>query len=506
MALDPNILGTITFLLPIITLFVGFLILKWDALKVSIAGWVVEVIVLLFAYPEAEIMRSSIWADVSLWNAFAVIWTGFIFGQMYRNTGLLERLVKVLDSLFKHKWGKALTLSGVVGGLIGAFNGYATYPVTIQGIKELGYKGWRAATGYLVFLSSSIPFVSLWIAGTVAETSSHVPIDEIVPFVGLLTIPLVVVSTFGFAHILKIDLKAEHNLALLILALLGAITGRIIFTQIIPSLYLLTLIGSSLLMFLYLFLYSRLKKMEKESLIDIGAGGILRPFAPIAIGIFVIILWKLEPIASIIAKAEITINLWGFNPINLNLLNNPGFYIFLIALSSYIFKIRNNKTKSSQSNPIKDLTHGSKRSYKTMLTLFFGSGLVGMLLNAGQIDAVRNMIIHLSATVYSVILSLFSFASAMVFAEGLPADFLLSSMQTGIDVKLPLAFLVAIIITLTMGVADPVKPSLLKYTSTLADAPDTDEPNMFRTALIWQLTEVAVVIIEVLIAVPFLIQ
>ena len=506
MALDPNILGTITFLLPIITLFVGFLILKWDALKVSIAGWIVEIIVLLVAYPEAEIMRSSIWADVSLWNAFAVIWTGFIFGQMYRNTGLLERLVKVLDSLFKHKWGKALTLSGVVGGLIGAFNGYATYPVTIQGIKELGYKGWRAATGYLVFLSSSIPFVSLWIAGTVAETSSHVPIDEIVPFVGLLTIPLVVVSTFGFAHILKIDLKAEHNLALLILALLGAITGRIIFTQIIPSLYLLTLIGSSLFMFLYLFLYSRLKKMEKESLTDIGIGGIFRPFAPIAIGIFVIILWKLEPIASVIVKAELTINLWGFNPINLNLLNNPGFYILLIALSSYIFKICNPKTKSLQSNPIKDLIQGSKRSYKTMLTLFFGSGLVGMLLNAGQIDAVRNMIIHLSATVYSVILSLFSFASAMVFAEGLPADFLLSSMQIGVDVRLPLAFLVAIIVTLTMGVADPVKPSLLKYTSTLADAPDTDEPNMFRTALIWQLTEVAVVIIEVLIAVPFLIQ
>jgi lactate permease len=504
LALDPNILGSITFLLPIITLFVGFLILKWDALKVSIAGWIVEIIVILFAYPEAEIMRASIWADISLWNAFAVIWTGFIFGQMYRNTGLLERLVKVLDSLFKHKWGKALTLSGVVGGLIGAFNGYATYPVTIQGIKELGYKGWRAATGYLVFLSSSIPFVSLWIAGTVAETSSHVPIAELVPYIGLLTIPLVFVSTFGFAHILKIDLRAEHNFALLILALLGAITGRIIFTQIIPSLYLLTLIGSSVFILLYLVLYSRIKNLEREKLTNISIGGIIRPFAPIVIGILVIILWKLEPIASIIARAEFTINLWNFSPVKLNLLNNPGFYILLIALSSYLFKIHQPKSDASNSNPFKDLIRGSRRSYKTMLTLFFGSGLVGMMLNAGQIAAVRNIIINLTALAYSVVLSLFSFASAMVFAEGLPADFLLSSMQIGVDVKLPLAFLVAIIAIVTMGVADPVKPSLLKYTSTLAEAPDTDEPNMFRTALVWQLTEVAVIVVEVVLSVTFL--
>ena len=501
MAFEPNVLGAITFLLPIITLFVGFLILKWDALKVSIAGWIVEVIVLLLAYPEAEIMRASIWADVSLWNAFAVIWTGFIFGQMYSNTGLLERLVKVLDSLFTHKWGKALTLSGVVGGLIGAFNGYATYPVTIQGIKELGYKSWRAATGYLVFLSSSIPFVSLWIAGTIAETSSHVPIAELVPYIGLLTIPLVFVSTFGFAHILKIDLKAEHNFALLLLALLGAITGRVIFTQIIPSLYLLTLIGSSGFILLFLLLYSRIKGLERESLTDVSVGGIIRPFAPIIIGILVIILWKLEPIASIIARAEFTVNLWGFTPVKLNLLNNPGFYILLIALSSYLFKIHNSKSNVPNSNPVKDLINGSKRSYKTMLTLFFGSGLVGMMLNAGQIAAVRNMIVHLSAVAYSGVLAIFSFASAMVFAEGLPADFLLSSMQVGVDVKVPLALLVSIIAIVTMGVADPLKPSLLKYTSTLADAPDTDEPNMFKSALIWQLTEVAVIIVEVVLGI-----
>ena len=199
MTIDADVLGTATFLLPVITLFVGFLVLKWDALKVSAAAWIVEVIVVLAAYPEASIVRSTIWANVDLWTGFAVLWTGFLFRQMYTNTGLLQRLVNILDSLFKSNWGKALTLSGVVGGLIGAFNGFATYPVTIAGIKELGYKGWRAATGYLVFFSASLAFVSLWIAAHIAEVGSHLPIIDLVPYMGVFSSVMCVpsVSTTG---------------------------------------------------------------------------------------------------------------------------------------------------------------------------------------------------------------------------------------------------------------------------------------------------------------------
>ena len=504
MTIDADVLGTATFLLPVITLFVGFLVLKWDALKVSAAAWIVEVIVVLAAYPEASIVRSTIWANVDLWTGFAVLWTGFLFRQMYTNTGLLQRLVNILDSLFKSNWGKALTLSGVVGGLIGAFNGFATYPVTIAGIKELGYKGWRAATGYLVFFSASLAFVSLWIAAHIAEVGSHLPIIDLVPYMGVFSIPLTFLSAFGFAYILQVNLREEHNLALLILTALGSVTGIVIFTLIIPSLYLLTLIGSSMFILLYLVAYSRAKKLEREKL-GISAGGIIRPFAPIIIGILVILLWKIEPIAGIIAKAEFTLNLWSFRGVNINLIDNPGFFILVIALVSYLFKIHSKEPNQKSSNPIKDIVTGTKMGSRTLATLFFGGGLVGMMLSTGQIATVGHVMSNLGSLAYGGVLSLFSFISGIVFAQGIPADLMLSSMQVGVSVAvgLPLAFIVAIAATVVMGPANPLKPSLLSYTAKVAGAPEEDHPQMFRTALLWQIAALIIIIVEVAIGVIF---
>jgi lactate permease len=504
MNIDTNILGTVTFLLPVITLFIGFLILKWDALKVSAAAWIVEVLVVLAAYPDASIIRSTIWANVDLWTGFAVLWTGFIFRQMYTNTGLLQRLVKVLDSLFKSSWGKVLTLSGVVGGLIGAFNGFATYPVTIAGIKELGYKGWRAATGYLVFFSASLAFVSLWIAAHIAEVGSHVPIIELVPYMGAFSIPLTFLTAFGFAHILQINLREEHNLALLILTALGSVTGIVIFTLLVPSLYLLTLIGSSMFILLYLVAYSRAKKLEREQL-GIGAGGIIRPFAPIIVGILVILLWKMEPIASIVAKAEYTLTLWSFRAVRINLIDNPGFFILVIALVSYLFRIHSKEPNKKSSNPIKDIISGTKMGSRTLFTLFLGGGLVGMMLSTGQIATVSHVMADLSASAYSGILALFSFVSGIVFAQGIPADLMLSSMQVGVTaaVGLPIAFIVAIAATVVMGPANPLKPSLLSYTAKVAGAPEEDHPRMFRTALLWQIAALILIVVEVVLGVIF---
>jgi lactate permease len=506
MSIDANVLGSVTFLLPVITLFVGFLILSWDALKVAAAAWIVEVIVVLFAYPEASIIRSTLWANVDLWIGFAVLWTGFIFRQMYTNTGLLQRLVDVLDSLFKSSWGKALTLSGVVGGLIGAFNGFATYPVTIAGIKELGYKSWRAATGYLVFFSSSLAFVSLWIAAHIAEVGSHLPIHDLVPYMGAFSIPLVFLTAFGFAHILEINLREGHNLALLILTALGSITGIVIFTLIIPALYLLTLIGSSMFILLYLVAYGKIKKLEREKLTGISRAGIIRPFAPIIIGIALILLWRIEPIASIVAKAEFTLTLWSFRPVSINLIDNPGFFIFVIALVSHLFRINPKDPTKKPSNPVKDIVSGSKMGSKTLATLFLGGGLVGMMLTTGQITAVGQIMTHLGMLAYGGVLSAFSFISGIVFAQGIPADLMLSSMQVGIGtaVGLPLAFLVAIAATVVMGPANPLKPSLLSYAARVADAPEEDHPRMFRTALLWQIAALVIIIVEVSIAILFI--
>jgi lactate permease len=503
MVTETDILGTITFLLPVITLFIGFLILKWDALRVALAAWIVEVIVVLVAYPEASIMRATVWANFDLWTGYAVLWTGFVFRMMYTNTGLLQRLIDVLGSLFKHNLGKALTLSAVIGGLIGAFNGFATYPITIAGIKELKYEPWRAATGYLVYFAWMVPFVSLWIGATIAQVGSHVPIVQLAPVIGVLSIPLVFLSTFGFARILKIPFKDEHNMQLLLLSIAGALLAIIIFTIIIPQFYLLTLIASSIFIMALLLAYSRSRKLYGEMPQGITKWGMIRPFMPIVIGIVLILVWGIPQVKAFLANFAFTLNLWGFSPISINLLDNPGFYIFVIALSSYLFLIPPSDPKQKRSNPARDIALASKMSWKTLLTLFFGGGMVGIMISAGQIEAVRNVLVTLGTMGYGVVLVVFSWVAGVVFAQGIPADLLLSHMQIGVEaaVGLPLAFAVAIVALVVMGPANPLKPSLLSYTAVIAGAPEEDHPKMFRTALIWQLAAMVIIVVEVAIAI-----
>jgi lactate permease len=505
MAIDPTALGAVTFLLPVIALFIGFLVLWWNALRVAIIAFIVEAIVIFLAYPKVNILEASIWADLSLWLVFAVIWTGFLFREMYFNTGLLQRLVDVMDSLFKSSWGKALTLSGSIGGILGAFNGYAVYPVTITGIKELGYPAWRAAAGYLVFASWSIAFVSLWIGAQVASIGSKVPIPDMAPWMGGLAIPLVFLSSYGFAHILRIDLREAHNHMLLLLTIAGNLVGIILFAIIFPEYYLLTLVTSGVFVVVFLGIYSWRRNMEREILKDRTFTGVIRPFAPIIVGIIVILLWRIDAVSSFIKQFAFTLNLWGYPAITINLLSNPGFYILVIALSSYLFIMPAVKAKKDHSNPLRDIATGSHRSWRTILTLVFGGALVGMMLGSGQIQAVRDILVQLGTVGYSMILVWFSFLAGIIFTEGTPAALLLSSMQIGAATALaiPLAFLVAVVTLVVMGPADPLKPSILSYTATLAGAALDEEPKMFRTALVWQVLAVITVMAEVAIALTF---
>lgn len=78
---------------------------------------------------------------------------GTDFGQCFRSTGALNMLLNTLDQVLPSKTGKAVTLCSVVGGYLGAFNGFATYPVTIPGLVRQGIDGFRAAVGYLVYFS-----------------------------------------------------------------------------------------------------------------------------------------------------------------------------------------------------------------------------------------------------------------------------------------------------------------------------------------------------------------
>src|SRR5437879_13424297 len=94
-----------------------------------------------------------------MWSGFLVLYTGQIFGQSYRNTGLLEILLESVQSIVP-SWdqeGRAVALVTVVGGFIAAFNGFATYPVTIPGLVDLGFDGLSACASYLVYFSCPLP-------------------------------------------------------------------------------------------------------------------------------------------------------------------------------------------------------------------------------------------------------------------------------------------------------------------------------------------------------------
>src|SRR5579872_6101940 len=193
-------------LAPFAMLFSAFLIFKWDAVRAVASAWVVELVIALGYYHMTPLrsVEASLWGNLSMWSGFLVLYTGQIFGQSYRNTGLLEILLESVQSIVP-SWdqeGRAVALVTVVGGFISAFNGFATYPVTIPGLVDLGFDGLSACSSYLVYFSWTLPFNSLFIGPTISNAASRVPIVDIVRGAGLLSLPLVFLSLLGFLKIL----------------------------------------------------------------------------------------------------------------------------------------------------------------------------------------------------------------------------------------------------------------------------------------------------------------
>jgi len=132
-----------------------------------------------------------------------------------------KNIVKYAQSYFAYT-NRQVRYSLFCGrGYLGAFNGFATYPVTIPGLVNLGISGFKAAVGYLVYFSWSIAFVSLFIAANIASTVTKLPIESIVQTMGLLTLPLIIISVIGFFRILNFSLKDKDNLAIAILTIIG---------------------------------------------------------------------------------------------------------------------------------------------------------------------------------------------------------------------------------------------------------------------------------------------
>ena len=192
-------------LLPFAVLFSAFLIFKLDAFRASLSAWIVEIVIVLTYYHMSLLksMEASLWGNLAMWTGFMVLHTGHIFGQAYRSTGLLEILLDSVQSISRRGIRRAEPSPWWPSwGGIGAFNGFATYPVTIPGLVELGFDGVYACSSYLIYFSWTLPFNSLFIAPNISNAASHVPVADISHVAGLLSIPLVFLSLLGFLKVL----------------------------------------------------------------------------------------------------------------------------------------------------------------------------------------------------------------------------------------------------------------------------------------------------------------
>jgi hypothetical protein len=88
-------------LLPFAVLFSAFLIFKMDAFRASLSAWIAEFLLVLVFYrmPLLKSLEASVWGNLSMWTGFLVLYTGQIFGQAYRSTGLLEILLESIRSM-----------------------------------------------------------------------------------------------------------------------------------------------------------------------------------------------------------------------------------------------------------------------------------------------------------------------------------------------------------------------------------------------------------------------
>jgi hypothetical protein len=133
-----------------------------------------------------------------------LLWSGQIFGQTFRATGLIPVLLDSFGSISPRKRpaGPRIDHDHAAERLRRTFNLYAVYPVAIPALAELGFDGIQAAAGYLIYASWCIPFAALFIGAIIASTATNLPVAEIARASGMLSIPPVFVSIYGTYKIL----------------------------------------------------------------------------------------------------------------------------------------------------------------------------------------------------------------------------------------------------------------------------------------------------------------
>jgi hypothetical protein len=329
----------------------------------------------------------------------------------------------------------------------------------------------------------------------IASNVTRLPIESIVQVMGVLTMPMVAISVIGFYRIMGFSFKDKDNLVIATLTILANMLALLLFTQFFAELYILTMVAAATISFIVLWLYSkrydRSAYVEADSTERFSANTVLKAFAPL-IGSCILVVLFSYPLRHLVSKTEFHLGLWGYSPIQISLLNSPGFYVFMTALMCYVFKIKPTSTFT------KDFGVATKRALNSMITLFLGGSMVNLMLDTGQISLLAQQMTQWGTQSYGVLLSGLSFLAGMAFGQGIPALAMFSRMQLPASELLEVApyILVGIAAQITMAPANPLKPSILTYTSSLAGIKGQDG-SMFNLAIRWQGLQLLAIVITV---------
>jgi lactate permease len=510
-------------LLPFATLIAGFLLFRLSALMTAILTCVVEFVVVVAYFHMSPIrsIEAGLWGNLTMWSVFILLWSGQIFGQTFRATGLIPVLLDSFGSISPatDRQGRALTMITLLSGFVGTFNLYAVYPVAIPALAELGFDGIQAAAGYLIYASWCIPFAALFIGAVIASTATNLPVSEIAHASGLLTIPLVFVSIYGTYRILGFRFLRRGGQALFWIVSLSNIAGIVMFTQIWPQYHELTLMAGGIIALPLLVLYGRSQKrnllrdadhahyasVESAPMIQAAAPSPrrytrsmqIKAYVPLLFAIAYATFTHLPAIAKALSRFDFQLAAWGFSQVRMNLLTTPAVPLLVAIASCYVVRLK-------KASLLDDVVRGTRHGASSLSTLLFGSATVYLMVATGQIVFLGQMLARGGRVTYEVFNATLIFLGGMTFGQGAPAIYLFSRMQITSAVKLglPLALLVGLVNLVAMGPTNAVKPALIRFAASLVDVKGRDR-EIFRIGLYWGFVQIVVTTIVFVILVHY---
>ena len=522
-----TVIKVLVALLPFATLVAGFLLFKLSALMTSILTCAVQFLVVVTYYhlPVIKSVEAGLWGNLTMWSVFILLWSGQIFGQTFRATGLTPALLDSFNVVVptKDRQVRALTMITLLSAFVGTFNLYAVYPVAIPALAELGFGGVAAAAGYLTYASWCLPFAALFIGALIASAATGLPVDRIAGASGLLAIPLVFVSMIGTYRILGFRFRTRQSQTLFWMLCLSDVAGLVLFTQIWPHYHELTLISGGVIALLFLFVYGRRNRADSlaadtgslaaetaipaaktaERTPGTSAAAFSQPMAytpamrmkaylPLLIAIAYTMVTRITAVSHVLSRFDFNVSAWGFSPVKINLLTTPAVPLIVAILSCYAVRLK-------QASLVQDVTRGTAHGASSLSTLLFGSATVYLMVATGQIAFLGQVLARGGRTIYQVLDSVLIFLGGMTFGQGAPAIFLFSRLQMSSAAKLglPLVLLVGLVNVVAMGPTNAVKPALIRFAASLVNIKGEDR-TIFRIGLYWGIVQIVVTTIALL--------